>query len=173
MLPGRGNHWISSWAFAVPKGAINSELAKAFSTWATSRRYAQLVAREKGWLQVPPGTRLSTHQSGNYQEVAPFSKFVLGEIKSAIPARKIDPWGNPSMGPHTVGIPEFTAIGTSLGINISKALQRRMSIERAMELSQNEAQQIMRSGRCNELESKDSPLCERMKPTADTEKKLR
>jgi sorbitol/mannitol transport system substrate-binding protein len=159
MLPDRSSHWISTWAFAVPRNSTNSELAKNFSIWASSRKYAQLVAREKGWLQVPPGTRLSTHRSGEYQEVAPFSTFVLDEIQTAIPANKKDAWGNPSLGSHTVGIPEFTAIGTSVGINLSRALQKEMSIERAMELSQNEAKLIMRSSRCNDGSNNRLPGC--------------
>lgn len=157
--PEHGSHWISAWALALLKSSSKKGLAREFSYWATSKRYAQLVAREKGWLAVPPGTRLSTHEAAGYKEAAPFSSFVLNEIRSAIPAQEHDLWGNPSSGPQIVGIPEFTALGTSLGINLAQALQKKITIEKALELSQNEAKQVMRASHCSQARAGDPPNC--------------
>ncbi|MEH2043138.1 hypothetical protein [Nostoc sp.] len=47
------------------------------------KEYIQLVAKENGWVAVPPGTRTSTYQNPNYQKAAPFAEIVLGAIQSA------------------------------------------------------------------------------------------
>jgi len=36
-----------------------------FISWATSKEYSQLVADNKGWAKVPPGTRASFMKTSN------------------------------------------------------------------------------------------------------------
>ena len=55
--------WLWSWNLAVPASSKHVEAAMKFATWATSRTYIGLVAKNQGWLAVPPGTRQSTYDS--------------------------------------------------------------------------------------------------------------
>lgn len=137
------DRWLWTWALALPRSSGKKELAREFITWATSQEYIQLVAREKGWLAVPPGTRQSTYDAPAYKEKSPFGSFVKEQIDGTrFPATR-DPWGHARVG-QFVAIPEFTALGTSFGINISLVLQKRLSVEKALELSQAEAKRIMK-----------------------------
>lgn len=139
-----GSHSLSAWALAVPSTSRKKNLAKEFVTWATSKKYIQLVAREKGWLAVPPGTRRSTYASAAYREAAPFSSFVAGEMESAIREGAVDQWGQPVRGTQFLALPEYAALGTSVGINIALSLQKKISAEKALDLSQQDVRQIMR-----------------------------
>lgn len=144
MRKSEGSHSLAVWAFAVPSSSKKKELAREFVNWATSKKYIQLVARQKGWLAVPPGTRRSTYASAAYKSAAPFSSFVANEMESAIPKGALDEWGQPERGPQFLGVPEYAALGTSVGINIALALQKKITLEKALELSQQDVRQIMR-----------------------------
>ena len=54
-----GAQWLWSWALGIPASTKHAAEAKKFVYWATSKEYAQLVAKSEGWIQVPPGTRKS------------------------------------------------------------------------------------------------------------------
>lgn len=145
-MPGmkaKGDRWLWTWALAVPSSSNKKALARDFITWATSREYVELVGREKGWMAVPPGTRKSTYESLPYKEMSPFGSFVKEQIDLARSTDKHDQWGHSRAG-QFVAIPEFTALGTSVGINMALILQKRLSVERALELSQSEARRIMK-----------------------------
>jgi sorbitol/mannitol transport system substrate-binding protein len=109
--------------------------ALKFITWATSKDYIERVARQEGWVAVPPGTRKSTYQNPNYQAVAPFADFVLSAIQRADLA---NPTAQPVpyIGIQYVGIPEFPAIGTQVGQNIAKILTGEMTLDQALTESQ-------------------------------------
>jgi sorbitol/mannitol transport system substrate-binding protein len=140
----QGNNWLWTWALAVPQSSNKKALAKEFALWATSPDYIQAVAQRKGWLSVPPGTRHSTYASPPYQQAAPFGPLVEQEIGTALAGDPVDAWGAPERGPQFVAIPEFTALGTSTGINISLALQGRLTVAQALEFSQQDARRIMK-----------------------------
>src|SRR5690606_39420199 len=59
----KGSAWLYSWALAIPSTSKKQEAAKTFTTWATSKDYAKLVAETDGVANVPPGTRESTYRS--------------------------------------------------------------------------------------------------------------
>ena len=80
-----GPTWLWSWNLAVPADSKQKDAARAFVTWATCKEYIQLVAKENGWVAVPPGTRRSTYENPEYQKAAPFASFVLKAIESANP----------------------------------------------------------------------------------------
>lgn len=82
-----GSHWLWSWALAIPKSSKQQDAAKKFITWATSKDYINLVAKDEGWASVPPGTRQSTYKNADYQQAAPFSAFVLKAIETADPSK--------------------------------------------------------------------------------------
>ena len=60
--------WLWSWNLAIPVTSKQGDAAATFITWATSKEYIQLVAKENGWVSVPPGTRESTYDDPDYQK---------------------------------------------------------------------------------------------------------
>ena len=138
-----GSHWLWSWALAIPASSDAPEAAQAFVTWATSREYVELVAAERGWVAVPPGTRISTHTNPDYLRAAPFAEFVLAAIETADPTdNTLNP--SPYNGIQYVGIPEFQAIGTQVGQMIAAALTGQMSVEQALQSAQRTTERTMR-----------------------------
>jgi len=138
-----GSNWLWAWALAVPKTSKSPEAAQRFVAWATSKEYIQLVADQSGWVAVPPGTRTSTYNNPNYQKAAPFASIVLRSIQSADitrPAAQPTPY----KGIQYVDIPEFQAIGSSVGQTMAAALTNRLSVDRALQQSQNSTERFMK-----------------------------
>jgi sorbitol/mannitol transport system substrate-binding protein len=120
------------------------DAAFKFLTWATSKTYLALVGKDKGWVSVPPGTRVSTYNNPNYQKAASsFANLVLQSIQTADPndatLHKV-----PYTGVQFVGIPEFQAIGTQVTQNLSAAITGSTSVSAALSLSQSQVTRIMR-----------------------------
>ena len=92
----------------------SSSLRVPFIAWSTSQEYVELVGETKGWVAVPPGTRMSTYENPKYIEAAPFAETVLQSIQAADPAdATADPV--PYTGIQYVSIPEFAGLGTQVG----------------------------------------------------------
>jgi len=126
----KGSAWLYSWALAIPTSSKAKDAAKVFSSWATSREYAALVAKEDGIANVPPGTRASTY-SDAYMNAAPFAKITLESLKAANPkAPSAKPV--PYVGIQLVTIPEFQAIGTQVGKQFSAALTGQTTADQAL-----------------------------------------
>jgi sorbitol/mannitol transport system substrate-binding protein len=138
-----GSNWLWAWALAVPKTSKSPEAAQRFVAWATSKEYIQLVADQSGWVAVPPGTRTSTYNNPNYQKAAPFASIVLRAIQSADISR---PAANPTpyKGIQYVDIPEFQAIGSSVGQTMAAALTNRLSVDQALQQSQSSTERFMK-----------------------------
>lgn len=138
-----GSNWLWAWALAIPKTSKSPEAAERFITWATSKEYIQLVADQNGWVAVPPGTRTSTYENSNYQKAAPFAPIVLRSIQSADITQ---PAANPTpyKGVQYVDIPEFQAIGSSVGQTIAAALTGSTSVDQALQQSQNSTARFMK-----------------------------
>lgn len=137
-----GPTWLWSWNLAIPVSSRQKEAARAFVTWATSPEYIQLVARESGWVAVPPGTRRSTYENPEYRRAAPFASFVLRAIEEANPTaatREPRPYG----GAQFVAIPEFQGIGTQVGQAISTTLTGQ-PVEQALRGAQSATERTMR-----------------------------
>ncbi|KPW68067.1 Mannitol ABC transporter periplasmic mannitol-binding protein [Pseudomonas cannabina] len=116
----KGSSWLYSWSLAIPTSAKNAKDAAEFTQWATSKEYARLVADTDGVSNVPPGTRASTY-TDEYKKAAPFANITLESLKVANPkAPTLKPV--PYVGIQLVTIPEFQAIGTSVGQQFSAAL---------------------------------------------------
>jgi ABC-type glycerol-3-phosphate transport system substrate-binding protein len=130
-----GSHWFWAWALAIPKSSKQQAAAKAFLQWATSKEYIDLVGKTDGWTVVPPGTRASTYSNPDYLKAAPFAKAVEQAIKTADlnhpTAQKV-----PYTGIQYVAIPEFQAMGTSVGQLVSAALTGQMSVDAALKQAQ-------------------------------------
>ena len=132
---GKRGNWLWAWSLAIPAGTEKSEAAMKFVSWATSKEYQQLVASEKGWRNVPPGTRTSLYENAEYLAAAPFAKMTLDSINSADPKNPtVEPV--PYVGVQFVAIPEFQSIGTSVGQQLSAALAGSVTTKEALENAQ-------------------------------------
>ncbi len=138
----RGANWLWAWSLAIPAGTKQADDAKTFIEWATSKEYIELVASENGWGSVPTGTRQSTYDNPNFQEAAVFAEAELKAILSAEPANSTQ---NPSpyVGVQFAAIPEFQAIGTAVGQQMTAALAGEISVEEALEAAQTAADREM------------------------------
>jgi sorbitol/mannitol transport system substrate-binding protein len=127
----KGSHWLWSWSLAIPKTSKSQDAAKKFATWATSKEYIQLAAKDEGWASVPPGTRKSTYANPEYKKAAPFGDFVLSAILSANPndssLKKV-----PYSGIQFVGIPEFQSFGTVVGQSIAGVVAGQTTVDAAL-----------------------------------------
>jgi sorbitol/mannitol transport system substrate-binding protein len=130
----KGSSWLYAWSLAIPTTSKHKEAAKSFITWATSKDYIQLVAQKDGTANVPPGTRTSTYNDA-YLKAAPFAKVTLAMMQHADPAHP-SAKPVPYVGIQYVTIPEFQAIGTSVGKLFSAALTGQMPVEQALAAAQ-------------------------------------
>ena len=139
----RGSHWLWAWALAIPKTSKQTEAAKKFIEWATSKDYIEMVAKDEGWASAPPGTRQSTYAHPEYKAAAPFADFVLKAIETADPNHPtLKPV--PYTGVQFVGIPEFQSFGTVVGQSISGALAGQMTVDQALAAGQATAERAVR-----------------------------
>lgn len=137
-----GSAWVWAWGLAIPASSQRVTLAKQFIKWATSREYVETVGKRFGWLQIPPGSRKSTYEIPAYLAAAPFAPLVRESIlgadythPSALPV--------PYVGIQYVGIPEFQAMGTAVGQEISATLAGTATVPQGLALAQAEAEHIM------------------------------
>jgi len=126
-----------------PRHPKQKDAARTFVTWATSKDYIQLVAKENGWVSVPPGTRDSTYADPNYQKAAPFAAFVHKAIEVANPDGETE-HPRPYSGAQFVAIPEFQGIGTQVGQTIAGTLTGQSTVEQALKAAQSATEHTMR-----------------------------
>ena len=137
-----GSHWFWSWALAIPSTSKHITVAKEFIAWATSKNYIDLVGEKNGWTTLPPGTRLSTYDNPNYLKAAPFAEAAKEAILTADP-------DHPTMNPvpytgiQYVSIPEFQAIGTTVGQLVAAALTGQQTIDGALKEAQSSVASTM------------------------------
>ncbi len=138
-----GSHWLWSWALGIPKSTKNTDAAKAFVAWATSKEYIALVGKTNGWVSAPPGTRYSTYSNPEYQKAAIFAKTTLDSINSADPNKPtLKPV--PYTGVQFVGIPEFQAIGTQVGQFVAGIVAGKTSLDDGLNQAQAAVEKIMK-----------------------------
>jgi sorbitol/mannitol transport system substrate-binding protein len=140
-----GSHWLWSWALAIPAKAKSADGALKFALWATSKEYIKLAAADVGWARIPPGTRKSTYDNQEYLTAAPFAAVTLKAMQTADPTNPaIKPV--PYIGIQFVGIPEFQAIGTTVGQNVAGALTGAMTLDAALKSSETAAERAVKKG---------------------------
>ncbi len=131
----KASGWFWSWNLAIPTSTKEADAAKKFVAWATSKDYVKLVGQSEGWVAAPPGTRVSTYDSPEYQKAAPFAPTVLKAIETTDPKHPtVNPV--PYTGVQFVAIPEFQAIGTNVGQDIAAALAGQDTAEAALKKGQ-------------------------------------
>jgi sorbitol/mannitol transport system substrate-binding protein len=138
----KGSSWLYAWSLAIPATSKHKDAAKAFIRWATSKDYIQLVADQEGITNVPPGTRQSTYSEA-YLKAAPFAQVTLQMMKHADPAHP-SAKPVPYVGIQYVTIPEFQAIGTSVGKLFSAALTGGMTVDQALQQAQTTTEREMK-----------------------------
>ena len=132
---GKRSNWLWAWSLAVPASSKKGDAAQAFISWATSKEYLDLVAKEEGWANVPPGTRSSLYANPEYRKAAPFADLTLKSIQAADPQHPtVQPV--PYTGVQFVAIPEFQGIGTAVGQTFSAALAGQMTADQALQSAQ-------------------------------------
>ena len=141
----KGANWLWAWALAIPAGTKNADAAQKFISWATSKDYINLVAKEKGWAAVPTGTRKSTYANPEFMKAAVFAAAEKKAIDSANPNDSTLP-KSPYVGVQFAAIPEFQAIGIAVGQQMSAAVAGKTSVDQALKTSQAAADREMRKG---------------------------
>ncbi len=120
-----GPTWLWSLEPGDPRLLQAGDAAKAFVTWATSKEYIDLVAKENGWVSVPPGTRLSTYDNARLQEGGAVRRLRAQAIEVANPTGQTE-HPRPYTGAQFVAIPEFQGIGTQVGQTVAGTLTGQM-----------------------------------------------
>ena len=141
----KGANWLWAWALAIPASTKNADAAQKFITWATSKDYINLVAKEKGWAAVPTGTRKSTYANAEFLKAAKFAVADKKAIDSANPNDSTLP-KSPYVGVQFAAIPEFQAIGIAVGQQMSAALSGKVTVDAALKTAQAAAEREMRKG---------------------------
>jgi len=131
----KGSHWLWVWSLGIPSSSNQKSEALKFLTWATSKEYIKLVAKNYGWVSVPPGTRMSTYLNPEYKKVAPFSIFVLSSIQSA-DSNDNTFLPSPYKGISYINIPEYPSLGDKVGNLIQRVIRGTLTIEEALREAQ-------------------------------------
>lgn len=141
----KGANWLWSWNLAIPASSKNPDAAQKFITWATSKDYINLIAKDAGWHAVPTGTRKSTYANPEFQKVAKFAAEEKKAIDSANPNDSTLP-KSPYVGVQYAAIPEFQAIGIAVGQQMSSTLSGKVTVDAALKTSQTAAEREMTKG---------------------------
>jgi sorbitol/mannitol transport system substrate-binding protein len=124
--------WLYAWSWAIEKGGKHLSNAWKFVSWASSRKYEELVGQKLGWANVPAGKRASTYSNPDYLKVASaFAQPTLQAIQSANPTSP-GVQARPTGGIQFVDIPEFTDFGTKVSQDISSAIAGKKSVDSAL-----------------------------------------
>jgi sorbitol/mannitol transport system substrate-binding protein len=135
----KSSGWLWTWALGIPQGTANEANAWKFVSWATSKSYDQLVAAKYGWAAVPPGTRTSLYSIPQYQAAAKaFAGITIASIDSVDPLHPtLHPV--PYVGIQFVDIPQFEALGVTVGQQVAGAIAGTESVAQALKASQQAA----------------------------------
>ncbi|GGK91275.1 ABC transporter substrate-binding protein [Mangrovihabitans endophyticus] len=134
--------WLYAWSWGIQQASAKKDNAWKFISWASSRRYEELVGEKIGWSSVPAGKRASTYENPDYLTVASaFAEPTRDAIADADPRNPgVQP--RPAIGIQFVDIPEFTDLGTQVSQNISSAIAGQMSVDEALDRSQRLAEDV-------------------------------
>ena len=136
-----GARWLWFWALAVPSSSKHPDAALQFIEWATSRQYMELVASQRGWAAIPPGTRTSTYQQPAYLAAAPFAELTYRSILAADPLHPTEK-PVPYTGIQCPVLPTFPTIGNQVGQLIASALVGTRSVDDALQAAQAAVERI-------------------------------
>ena len=138
---GKRSNWLWAWALAIPAGSKKVDAAEKFIGWATSKHYTEMVAAQKGWVAVPPGTRISLYANPEYAKVS-FAKMTLDSMNAADPLHP-SVKSTPYVGVVFPAIPEYPDWGTKAGEIFSSALTGQITADDALKQAQDYTVQVM------------------------------
>jgi polyol transport system substrate-binding protein len=144
--------WLYAWSWSIQQASAKKDAAWKFISWASSKKYEELVGQELGWSRVPAGKRASTYENPDYLAVASaFAGPTLAAIETADPNNPgVQP--RPAPGIQFIDIPEFPDLGTQVSQDVSSAMAGRMSVDEALKRGQELATDV--SERYQEREAK-------------------
>jgi len=144
--PGKGNtQTMGGWGLSITAKSKHMDEAFKYLTWVTSKEYVELVAKEKGWINVPSGARTSTYTNPSYKEVASFADITLKSISGAsFDKQAVNK--TPYTGNSLPNIPEYASIGEQVGQILADYVSGGKSIDAALSESQKLAEQSMKDG---------------------------
>jgi sorbitol/mannitol transport system substrate-binding protein len=134
--------WLYAWSWSIQQASTKQDNAWKFISWASSKKYEELVGSELGWSRVPAGKRASTYENPDYlKEASAFARPTLEAIKNADPN---DPGVQPRPAPgiQFVGIPEFPDLGTQVSQEVSSAIAGQTTVHDALERGQKLADDV-------------------------------
>jgi len=138
----KASGWLWAWAFAIEGASKQADNAWKFVSWATSKKYEELVGAKLGWTAVPDGKRASTYANANYKAAtAAYYQVVLGSLKAADPLNPgVQP--RPTSGIQFVAVPEFADLGTAVSQEVAKAITGGQSVKAALDKGQKLAEAV-------------------------------
>ena len=135
----KGAQWFWSWNFAIPHLSQNKAVAQELAYWLTSKEFITLVKSKYGYYAAPAGTRHSTY-SDSYVQAIPYASYEY----NALLATELDNINVPTTGSQFVPIPEFTALGYLVGVQINLAVKQQLSIREALKTAQHQSEAVMK-----------------------------
>jgi sorbitol/mannitol transport system substrate-binding protein len=128
--------WLYAWSWSIQEASKKKDNAWKFISWASSKKYEELVGKELGWSRVPAGKRASTYENADYRkEASAFADPTKKAIENADPRNPgVQP--RPAIGIQFVDIPEFPDLGTQVSQDVSSAIAGRMSVDEALKRGQ-------------------------------------
>ncbi|AKU16657.1 ABC transporter substrate-binding protein [Luteipulveratus mongoliensis] len=138
----KSSGWLYTWSWAIEQASTKKDNAWKFVSWASSKKYENLVGTRIGWSSVPAGKRASTYTNPQYLKSAgAFAAQTKASIQSADPVNPgVQP--RPAAGIQFVDIPEFPDLGTQVSQEVSSAIAGKTSVHNALDLGQQLADDV-------------------------------
>jgi len=138
----KSSGWLYTWAWAIEKKSQKQDAAWKFISWASSKKYEELVGAQDGWATVPAGKRISTYQNPEYKKAAgAFAEPTLKAVEAADPVNPgVQP--RPTIGIQFVDIPEFPDLGTKVSQDISAVIAGKEDVTTALAKGQKLAEVV-------------------------------
>jgi sorbitol/mannitol transport system substrate-binding protein len=137
--------WLWSWDWAMPSTTKKADTAWKFISWASGKKYENLVGNKLGWSRVPDGKRASTYEIPEYQKAnVAYYKLVEDSINHADPNNPgVQP--RPAPGVQYVGIAEFADLGTKVSSYVDDVLVSKSSVKSALDKGQSDAEAVAKN----------------------------
>ena len=138
----KASGWLYAWSWSIQEASTKKDNAWKFISWASSKKYEDLVGSQLGWSRVPAGKRASTYDNQEYlKQAGAFAGPTKAAIETADPLNPgVQP--RPAIGIQFVDIPEFPDLGTQVSQDVSSAIAGRMSVDEALQRGQQLADDV-------------------------------
>jgi sorbitol/mannitol transport system substrate-binding protein len=138
----KASGWLYAWSWSIEEASTKKDNAWKFISWASSKKYEDLVGSKLGWSRVPAGKRASTYDNPEYlKQAGAFAGPTKSAIETADPLNPgVQP--RPAIGIQFVDIPEFPDLGTQVSQDVSSAIAGRMSVDEALQRGQELADDV-------------------------------